>query len=68
MKRFLSLLHRILPHAVLILSLMMLVLFCIDTVNGAMAFLNNAITKYLLALLAFLAGVLAIFCILNNEK
>lgn len=68
MKRLLSVLRRLLPHAVLILSLMMLVLFCIDTVNGAMAFLNNAVTKHLLALLAFFAGILAVLCIFNDEK
>ncbi|MBE6713515.1 MAG: hypothetical protein E7580_08435 [Ruminococcaceae bacterium] len=68
MKRFFSVLCRILPHAVLILSVMMLVFFVIDLINPAMAFLNNSITKYLLAVLSVLSGALAICYVLREEK
>ena len=68
MKRFFSVLGRILPHAVLILSLMMLTFFCIDLVNVSMAFLNNSITKWLLAIFAVLSLILAVCYVLKEEK
>ena len=68
MKRFFSVLCRILPHAVLILSVMMLVFFVIDLINPAMAFLNNSITKYLLAVSSVFSGALAICYVLREEK
>lgn len=68
MKRFFSVLGRILPHAVLILGVMMLVFFCIDLVNSSMAFLNNSVTKWLLAVFAVLSSVLAVCYVLKEEK
>ncbi len=64
MKKILSLLGAALPHLILILSLMMLTFFVIDLVNPAMAFLNNTITKTLLAVFAVLAAVLSVWNIL----
>ncbi len=68
MKRFFSVLGRILPHLVLILAVMMLTFFCIDAVNSSMAFLNNAITKWLLAIFAVLAAILAVCYVIKEEK
>lgn len=68
MKRFFRLLEHLLPHAVLILSLMMLTFFCIDLVNGSMAFLNNTGTKYLLAILSVLSVFLAVTSILKDQN
>ena len=68
MKRFFDLVGRILPHLVLILAVMMLVFFCIDLVNPAMAFLNNDVTKYLLAVNSVLTAILAVCAIVRHEK
>ncbi len=66
MKRFFSVLENFLPHLVLILSVMMLIFFCIDLVNSSMAFLTNSITKWLLAVFAFLSAILAVCYILKH--
>lgn len=68
MKKLFSALARILPHTVLILSMMLLVFFCIDQVNPSMAFLNSSITKYLLAICSVMSVILAVHHILNEEK
>ena len=68
MKRFLCFLRRALPHAVLILALMMLTFFVIDLFNSSMAFLNNSLTKYLLALFSLLSLILALLCCVGEEK
>lgn len=68
MKRFFSVLGRILPHAVLILAVMLLTFFCIDLVNSSMAFLNNSVTKWLVATLSVLSVILAICYVLREEK
>ncbi len=68
MKGFFSVLGRILPHAVLILAVMLLTFFCIDLVNSSMAFLNNTVTKWLLAVFAVLSFALALCYILKEEK
>ena len=68
MKAIFSILGRILPHAVLILAVMLLTFFCIDLINPSMAFLNNTITKYLLAILAALSLILSLCDILRGEK
>jgi hypothetical protein len=49
MKRFFS---RILPHAVIVLSLMTLTFFGIDRVNPIMAFMTSELSKWVFALLA----------------
>lgn len=58
----------LLSHLVLVLAAMMLTLFILDRFNEAMAFLNNDITKWLLACFALAAGVLAAACIVRYEK
>ncbi len=68
MKKAFSLLLSILSHLVLILSLMMLTFFVIDRINPSMAFLNNTLTKYILAFFSLLSLILAIVFILREEK
>ena len=68
MKQIFSVLGRILPHAVLILAVMLLTFFCIDLVNSSMAFLNNSVTKWLLAAFAVLSRILAVCYVLKEEK
>ena len=68
MKAFFSFLTRALSHLVLILSLMMLTFFCIDLFNPSMAFLNNSMTKYLLALFSLFSLILSLVFIFREEK
>lgn len=49
MKRFIT---RILPHAVIVLSLMTLTFFGIDRVNPIMAFMTSELSRWVFALLA----------------
>ena len=60
MKRFLS---RILPHAVIVLSLMTLTFFGIDRVNPIMAFMTSELSKWVFALLAVTGFATAILLI-----
>lgn len=55
--KFIRFLDRLLPHAILILCLMLLTFWVIDIFNPAMAFLNNSLTKSLVAMTATL-GIL----------
>ena len=68
MKSFFSFLTRTLSHLVLILAFMMITFFCIDLVNPSMAFLNNSITKYLLALFSLFSLILSLVFIFREEK
>lgn len=65
MKRFLL---RLLPHATLIIALIMLTLFVIDRFNRAMMFLANDLTKWLLAVLAVLIVVQSVIAIVQSRK
>lgn len=65
MKHFFS---RLLPHLVIILSVMILTFFVIDRFNEAMAFLNNDITKCLAALLALLSLILSVLCAVRQYR
>ncbi len=68
MKKIISFFQRLLPHLVLILSLMMLTLFCLDRINPSMAFLSNSITKTLLGVFFLFSFALSLSCILQNKK
>ena len=68
MKKLCSVLRGALPHATLILALMMLVFFVIDRFNDAMAFLNNDLTKWLLFAFCLLAAILSLVVIAADEK
>lgn len=59
MKRF----QKLLAHAMLILSLLLLTLFVVDRFNRAMMFLSNELTKWLVAVFALLAAVQAVLLI-----
>jgi len=68
MKKLFSVIGRILPHIVLILSIMFLTFFCIDLVNSSMAFLNNTVTKWMVAVLSLLSAILAVWSVIKTEK
>ena len=67
MKRILRFGWSLLPHLTLILSLMLLTFFVIDLFNESMAFLANSITKWLLALDAFLTVILSVGTVLSQN-
>ena len=60
MKRFFS---RVLPHAVIVLSLMTLTFFGIDRVNPIMAFMTSELSKWVFALLAVTGFATAVLLI-----
>jgi len=60
MKRFIQ---RVMPHAVIVLSLMTLTFFSIDRVNPIMAFMTSELSKWVFALLAATGLLTAIFLI-----
>jgi hypothetical protein len=60
MKRFFQ---RIMPHAVIVLSLMTLTFFSIDRVNPIMAFMTSELSKWVFALLALTGLLTAVFLI-----
>ncbi|MDD3243735.1 MAG: hypothetical protein PHD32_08440 [Eubacteriales bacterium] len=61
-------LRKIIPHATIILATMMLVFFCIDRVNTAMAFINNDITKWLLCLFSICAIATSVYLIASDRR
>lgn len=58
---------RLLPHATLILSLMVLTFFVIDRFNEYMAFMSSEISKWVIAGLALCALLSAIRLILLDQ-
>ena len=68
MKKIPSLFWATLPHITLILSLMLLTFFVIDLVNESMAFLDNAMTKSLLAVQAAFTVLLSVRCAVKTAK
>jgi hypothetical protein len=68
MKSLLRFFRRILPHLTLILALMMLCFFVIDLFNESMAFLNNTITKTLLAVFSCLSAALSVLSVWKDES
>lgn len=68
MKSLLTFFRRLLPHLILVLSLMMLTFFVIDLVNPAMAFLTGSMTKALLLFYCLLAMILALLFLFEEEK
>ncbi len=60
MKRFFQ---RVMPHAVIVLSLMTLTFFSIDRVNPIMAFMTSELSKWVFALLAVTGLLTSIFLI-----
>lgn len=58
----------LLPHATLIIALILLTLFVIDRVNRAMMFLATDLTKWLLAVFAVLVIVQSVTAIVSNHR
>ena len=68
MKKILGFFAAILPHLPLVLSVMILTFFVIDQFNEAMAFLNNAITKWLICIFSVLTMILSVSSVIQREK
>ena len=68
MKKLLRFLEALLPHLILILSLVFLTFFVIDQVNEAMAFLANAITTWMLFIFCILTLILSLISILRKKN
>lgn len=60
-------LKRLLPHATLILSLMVLTFFVIDRFNEYMAFMSSELSKWVIAGLALCALLTALRLILLDQ-
>lgn len=63
MRRFITAVFRFIPHAIIVLSLMMITFYITDRYNRAMAFINNDITKALILVLAVLAIAESVYVI-----
>lgn len=59
---------RVLPHIIIILSCMLLVFFCIDRVNTMMNFINNEMTKWIMAADCVAAITLSVIVICDSFK
>jgi len=68
MKKFFGWFFSALPHINITLSIMMLTFFFIDRVNEYMAFINNDITKALLAVMSFCVIVSSILLIYYQRR
>jgi len=66
--KLLRALGRIVPHLCIVFSLLTLVLFCIDRVNVAMAFMTAELSKWVFAVLAVLACASAVMLIFQQWK
>lgn len=61
-------LHKILPHICIILSLMMLTFFVIDQVNRAMGFMDNDFFRGLFVIYCLVVAVTAGLMIADNRR
>ncbi|MBR4288630.1 MAG: hypothetical protein IKT50_04260 [Clostridia bacterium] len=68
MKKILGFFAKLLPHLTLVLSVMILTFFVIDQFNDAMAFLNNAITKWLICIFSVLTLIQSVLFAIRGEK
>ena len=58
----------ILPHLCIVLAVMLLTFFVTDRFNRAMAFINNDITKWLLAVFCVLAIFVSVLLIIRQRR
>ena len=59
---------KVLPHICIIISFMMLTLYVIDRVNGAMNFIDNDIFKSLLLVYCITVILTSVFLIADNRR
>ena len=68
MKKVLIFLRGLLPHITIALAVVLLALFILDQFNRAMTFINNSITKWMLAVFCVLVIIQAILFIIELRK
>lgn len=68
MKKFLNVLENLLPHAVIVSAALLFTCFVVDRFNRAMGFINNNITKWILAVFCLMAIALAVLYIVRQRK
>ncbi len=68
MRKFLKTLLGLVPHVLIVLSVMMITFVVTDYYNRSMAFVNNGITKGLMVVMAVLAIVESVYVIYRMRK
>ncbi len=68
MGKFLKTLLGLVPHVLIVLSVMMITFVVTDYFNRSMAFVNNGITKGLMVVMAALAIVESVYVIYRMRK
>ncbi len=67
-KKFLKTLLGLIPHVLLVLSVMMITFVITDYYNRPMAFINNSITKALLLVMSVLVIIESVYLIYRLRK
>ncbi len=68
MKRFMKTLLGLVPHVLIVLSVMMITFVITDYYNRSMAFVNNGITKGLMVVMSVLVIVESVYVIYRMRK
>lgn len=68
MKRILNTVLGLIPHVLIVLSVMMITFYITDRYNRPMAFINNDITKALLLVMSVLVIVQSVYLIYTLRK
>jgi len=68
MKKLIDLLCDLLPHLNIALACVLLTCFVVDRFNRAMAFINNDITKWMLAIFCLLVIVESVLYAIRRRK
>ena len=68
MKKFFQTFFGFIPHASIVIALMMITFYITDRQNRAMAFINNDITKALLLVMSVLVLIESVYLIVHLRK
>ena len=63
-----KMIRKILPHILIVLSVVLLVFLVIDQINSAMVFINNQGTKIIMFVQTFIALALAVLYIGDSNR
>ncbi len=61
-------LKKIIPHVLIVISVVLITFFIIDQVNSAMGFINNQGTKIILCIYAFLVLGSSVYIAVKNHR
>ena len=68
MKKFFHTIFGFVPHASIVIALMMITFYITDSRNRAMAFINNDLTKALLLVMSVLVLIESVYLIVHLRK